>query len=412
MKIIIVEKKPSTSGFALRKLSSILLALLALILTALSPFPVQGELQAVEGGAEDEPYAGESLCPPDSSTLISQDCLSLGPNAVIANLSESGITYPYLPLLYRKPDPALVTMPVEIAKVNVFPPEQAPIYATLDDATTGAAPIQMMPTGQLIYISYSQWVDVNSGHYLLRKEGGWMRASPLDPSAISTYQGLLFNKVPYTSFGWIVEQTRAVSAPDWNAPQVGENLPREKVMQIFDVQEIAGGKWYMVGIDQWLERRYIRQLVPNTTPPEGVTNDRWIEINLYEQTMAVYENRQLVFATLIASGVDPYFTRPGLFQIYDKKPTETMSGAFASDRSDYYYLEDVPWTMYFDQSRALHGAYWRAFFGYQQSHGCVNLSVGDAHWLYDWAVLGDWVYVWDPSGATPTDPAFYSSGGA
>jgi len=40
----------------------------------------------------------------------------------------------------------------------------------------------------------------------------------------------------------------------------------------------------------------------------------------------------------------------------------------------------------------------------------VNQSVADAHWLFDWAVVGDWVYVWDPSGKTPTDPAFYQAG--
>jgi len=148
------------------------------------------------------------------------------------------------------------------------------------------------------------------------------------------------------------------------------------------------------------------------SPPEGVTNGRWIEVNLYQQTLAVYENNQIVFATLIATGADPYFTKPGLFQIYEKKELETMTGSFAADKSDYYYLENVPWTMYFDENRALHGAYWRALFGYTQSHGCVNLSVGDAHWLYNWAQVGDWVYVWDPSGATPTDPAFYTQGGA
>jgi len=399
------------NGLSRKIMFCLLLCLCTLFLTALSPFPSQDLLQAEEG-SENEPYAGESLCPPDSSTLTTQDCLPLGPNAVIRNLSENGITYPYLPLLYQKPDPALVEIPISLAKVNVFPPEQAPIYASLEDATSGANPVQLMPAGQLLYISYSQWVDFNGGHYLLRNQGGWMRASPLHPSAISAYQGLLFRQEPYTSFGWIVEQTRAVNAPDWNSTEVGDVLPREKVVQIFDVQELAGGKWYMIGLDQWVERRYIRQLTPQTTPPEGVTNGRWIEVNLYEQTLAVYENQQLIFATLIATGVDPYFTRPGLFQIYDKKPTETMSGAFAADLSDYYYLEDVPWTMYFDQARALHGAYWRAFFGYQQSHGCVNLSVGDAHWLYDWAQIGDWVYVWDPSGETPTDPAFYGSGGA
>ena len=89
-----------------------------------------------------------------------------------------------------------------------------------------------------------------------------------------------------------------------------------------------------------------------------------------------------------------------------------MSGAFASDKSDFYYLADVPWTMYFDEARAIHGAYWRAWFGIPQSHGCVNLSIGDARWVYDWAQEGDYVYVWDPSGQTPTDPKFYTQGGA
>ena len=65
-----------------------------------------------------------------------------------------------------------------------------------------------------------------------------------------------------------------------------------------------------------------------------------------------------------STGVDPFWTRPGIFQIYVKKPAETMSGATEADRSDYYYLEDVPWTMYFDEERALHGAYWHNMFGY------------------------------------------------
>ena len=150
----------------------------------------------------------------------------------------------------------------------------------------------------------------------------------------------------------------------------------------------------------------------DATPPEGVTGDRWIDINLYDQTLTVYENRQLVFATLIVSGGEPFYTRPGLFQVYEKHETETMSGSFEADRSDYYYLENVPWTMYFDKARALHGAYWRAWFGYAGTHGCVNLSIGDSAWLFKWANVGEWVHVWDPSGETPTDPNFYGEGGA
>jgi hypothetical protein len=183
-------------------------------------------------------------------------------------------------------------------------------------------------------------------------------------------------------------------------------------VQVYATEEVDGTEWYMVGPDEWIEQRMIGRVLPNPKPPEGVTGDRWIEINLFEQTIAVYDHSQLVFATLIASGLDPFYTRPGVFQIYKKLDTTPMAGAFAADRSDYYYLQDVAWTMYYDKARALHTAYWRTRFGYPQSHGCINLSPGDARWVYDWANEGDWVYVWDPSGETPTDPGYYGDGGA
>jgi len=136
---------------------------------------------------------------------------------------------------------------------------------------------------------------------------------------------------------------------------------------------------------------------------EGVTVSG-DDVNLTEQTLAVYDNRELVFATVIASGLEPFWTKPGTFQIFQKKETETMRN---NDPSDFYYLDNVPWTMYFDGARAIHGAYWRTRFGYPQSHGCVNLSAGDSHWLFNWATEGDWVHVHDPSGLTPTDPNLY-----
>jgi lipoprotein-anchoring transpeptidase ErfK/SrfK len=210
----------------------------------------------------------------------------------------------------------------------------------------------------------------------------------------------------------MVDHARARSAPGYNYPEVGEIIMRETAVQIYQVQAADGVDWYQIGPGQWMERRYLRQVRINTTPPAGVTGGRWIEVNLYDQTLSVYDQGQLVFATMVASGGDPFFTRPGLFQVYQKKPLETMQGAFEADRSDFYYLEDVPWTMYFDQARALHGAYWRAWFGYAGTHGCVNLSIGDSAWLFQWAKEGDWVYVWDPSGETPTDPSLYTAGGA
>ena len=72
-------------------------------------------------------------------------------------------------------------------------------------------------------------------------------------------------------------------------------------------------EWYRIGPDQWIPRQDARRANVNTTPPQGVKGNRWIEVNLYDQSLTVYDNRQLVFATLVASGGEPYYTRPGLF---------------------------------------------------------------------------------------------------
>jgi lipoprotein-anchoring transpeptidase ErfK/SrfK len=189
-------------------------------------------------------------------------------------------------------------------------------------------------------------------------------------------------------------------------------LNQYDVLQVYSTTLVNQEEWVLVAPDEWVEGRFIGKVTPTSTPPPGVENGRWIEVNLFEQTLAVYEQGKLIYATLVASGLDPFFTKPGLFQIQKKLDSTTMSGAFEADRSDYYYLEDVPWTMYYDHARALHGAYWRTAFGYPQSHGCVNLSPADSHWLFNWAKVDDWVYVWDPSGNTPTDPAYYNDGGA
>ncbi|MBI9043872.1 MAG: L,D-transpeptidase [Anaerolineaceae bacterium] len=356
-----------------------------------------------------EPYTGDVLCLPDVYLQSSTDCLPLGPSEIITSMASQGIVYPLRPVTGATPNADNNLLNIEYAKINVFPPDRAPLYTSLDDASQGGSPYRYLDPGEIIYVSYDYRSDVNGNAYIYTKSGAWMRASP---TTFTTFQGLEFQDNPITSVGWIVSETKPRVSPGFNAVELNETFYRETVVPVYDIQEIDGYKWYMIGINQWVDRRNIRVLNVNTDTPQGIPTDRWIEINLYEQTLAIYENNELVFGTLAATGVDPYFTQPGVFQIYEKKDTETMSGAFAADRSDYYYLEDVPWTMYYDQKRAIHGAYWRTLFGFEQSHGCVNLSVGDARYAFDWAQVGDWVYVWDPSGETPTDPAFYTAGGA
>lgn len=370
-----------------------------------SSFPV---IQA-GSSATAENNSGAVLCSPAVYSQPPDDCLPLGPSETLTEMARLGLIFPPQPLPAFSPDPGLNDLPYLYYKIN---PTGTQLYPSLEAAINKQGANRIIPRGRTLYVVYYQVVDTGKGVYFQLPSGEWM---PGDGSRISVpvFQGLEFQSTPKNGFGWVLTDVGVKREPNflsYNRPI--RSLTRFNLVQVYSVQNIEGIEWYLIGPEEWVEARMVAVVFPNTTPPDGITNGRWIDVNLAEQTLAVYDNRQLIFATIISTGIAPFWTRPGLFPIYKKKALENMSGSFEADRSDYYYLENVPWTMYFDKARALHGTYWHTYFGYPQSHGCVNLSAGDSHWIFNWAKEGDWVYVHDPSGATPTDPAKYGEGGA
>jgi len=128
-------------------------------------------------------------------------------------------------------------------------------------------------------------------------------------------------------------------------------------------------------------------LTPTVTPtPSWVTqsflplplDEKWIEVNLTEQSLAAYEGTTLVFTATISSGKGHTPTKVGKFRIQHKIESQLMTGPG-------YYLPNVPHVMYFVYRFALHGAYWHDKWGTPTSHGCVNLRLEDAEWLYEWS---------------------------
>jgi hypothetical protein len=352
-----------------------------------------------------EPAAGSVVCVPGIYATPPDDCLPLGPSAHIARQIEAGIPYPQTALPAFTPPASLNQVPYQYFKVN---DSGISLFNSLDAAISNQGPARSLAPG-ILYVSYTVRADTDQGIFYQLRSGLWIRADGAR-LGLSAFQGLQFSSQPEYSFGWVLGEIRSRTAPGFSAPETGRTWYRYNVVQVYAIQEAEGNTWLLIGPDEWLDYRHVARVDPKNSPPESIPSSRWIEVNLDEQTLAVYQDNRLVFATVVASGVEPFWTRPGIFQIYKKKDTETMSGATAADRSDYYYLEDVPWTMYYDEARAFHGAYWHNSFGYPRSHGCVNLSLGDSHWLFDWAAVGDYVYVYDPSGRTPTDPSLFGSG--
>jgi hypothetical protein len=125
--------------------------------------------------------------------------------------------------------------------------------------------------------------------------------------------------------------------------------------------------------------------------PPGLGGSKWIDVNLSTYTLSAMEGDSAVFQTPIVDGAAATPTVTGTFSIYWKLETQTMEGPNADGSN--YRTENVPWVMYFYQDWAIHGAYWRSSFGYSGSHGCVNLPVSDAAWIYSWAPYGTTVVV-------------------
>ncbi len=116
------------------------------------------------------------------------------------------------------------------------------------------------------------------------------------------------------------------------------------------------------------------------------SGDRWIEIDLSNQRLYAWEGDTQVYAVIVSTGLDSSPTLPGTFAIQSMHREARMQGAD-------YDVPDVPFTMYYDGNYAIHGTYWHSQFGTQMSHGCVNVAVDHAEWLFYWADIGVPVHV-------------------
>lgn len=122
-------------------------------------------------------------------------------------------------------------------------------------------------------------------------------------------------------------------------------------------------------------------------PQQGAWKE--IVISISRQSLWAYEAGDLVRSTLVSTGtaeVPETVTPIGNWTILTKYDIQDMEGTI---NDEYYFVPDVPDVMYFDNlGNAIHGTYWHTNFGTPMSHGCVNLPLDVAAWLYDWTPIG------------------------
>jgi len=131
---------------------------------------------------------------------------------------------------------------------------------------------------------------------------------------------------------------------------------------------------------------YVAPTAVAFVPVSGNGGEHWIDVNLSEQRVYAYEGDTVVNSFIVSTGTWQTPTVTGKYNIWIKLRSTTMTGPG-------YYLPNVPYTMYFYKGYGLHGTYWHNNFGTPMSHGCVNLSIPDAEWLYNFSSVGTLVNV-------------------
>lgn len=120
--------------------------------------------------------------------------------------------------------------------------------------------------------------------------------------------------------------------------------------------------------------------------PAAARARKSIMVAISQQLLIASKGDEVVLSSYVSTGKAGFDTPLGSYAILSKLPSQTMEGVIGGE---YYNVPDVPSVMYFtNHGHALHGTYWHSNFGTPMSHGCVNLPMDVAAFLYQWAPVG------------------------
>lgn len=217
---------------------------------------------------------------------------------------------------------------------------------------------------------------------------GWFYLGPpiSEPMRIRGIEGQVFEN------GILLDQDGVVNV----AP-----LPREHPEKYgFDTTPIEQGN-----MPVYSEGMFYTTYNPYGVDPTTITGPKRIEVDRDTQMLHAYQGDVLVLETYVSTGLRPNLTEIGSFHVRIKYESQSMEGFTSSsgeviavgegaelpdgEQGEAYSVDDVPNVMYINyEAEALHGAYWHNNFGQPMSHGCINLPLDVADFLWDWAPLG------------------------
>lgn len=160
-----------------------------------------------------------------------------------------------------------------------------------------------------------------------------------------------------------------------------ENISPDSTVAIFDGKPVTVAALPFLQVSQ--------QRIPANVLGD-TSSEKRIEVDLANQRLYAFEGDRKVYDFLVSTGKWGR-TPTGEFRIWVKLRSTKMEGGSKALRT-YYYLPNVPYTMFFANDQiprwrgfGIHGTYWHNNFGHPMSHGCINMKTEEAAQVYGWA---------------------------
>jgi hypothetical protein len=276
------------------------------------------------------------------------------------------------------------SVPYRYAMVVVKEGEFLPMWGSEAQLMSHAEPERQLGRGDTLAIDPAQKpsvIEFEGASYHVTVDG---KVVPVQGTFVlknfSGWQGELLTPSTHLPFGWVTPRKAAV----YDAPGGTKLEELERRTRVDILEELTQGKtrWLRIAEGRYIKADHLNE-VKKLVRPEGTgVHPQWVDVDLGEQTVVAYMNDQPVFATLTSSGRPPNSTPRGNYPVWGKATAVTMKSQEYDDTP--YYVNRVPWAMFFQAHNALHAAYWHDRFGTVKSHGCANLSPLDARYLFDW----------------------------
>jgi len=215
--------------------------------------------------------------------------------------------------------------------------------------------------------------------YLVTRGGGLVDASHVKKYRQTGLVGVTVRHARELPLALAILQTPLYQIVRGQLRPTGKQLARYAVRAVKRLRTVGGQAVVELSGGAAVRRLDVALAGRPPKPPVGIgAREQWVDVDLAERIVIAMRGRTPVRVMLTSLGAN---TPAGVFRVEQKLVSKDMVQRYGVDP---FFLESIPYVVFFKGDFGFHGAYWHDGFGRRLSHGCPNLGLADARFVFDW----------------------------